>query len=229
MAWIPVQAAIEADLFPRWVGEGKKKRKVSVAVRRAVLIAVAFHAHKDGTGAWAGVELMAEETGLTRRSVQYGLRSLEDEGILTRWADPSTDDGRRWKEQTWEYSIDLDALAALKPTKDERNARRRLHRQSRKQKNARAPDAPGYAPGSPPLAHQDRPPSRTTGQKGRTRIAGTSLTAIEPQSEPPFSPDLEGSSPAEGVQNLGISKEEAAFRHEVADLDRLIRQKAVNA
>lgn len=49
---------------------------------RLLLIQIASHAHKDGSGAFPAVESMVEETGLTRRHVQRLLRQLEADGEL---------------------------------------------------------------------------------------------------------------------------------------------------
>ncbi|CAK0747896.1 hypothetical protein CCP3SC15_1500013 [Gammaproteobacteria bacterium] len=47
-----------------------------------LLLAIADHAHDDGTGAWPSTETLAEKTRQTRRNVQLLLRKLEQSGEL---------------------------------------------------------------------------------------------------------------------------------------------------
>lgn len=52
------------------------------SVDKFVLIALADHAHEDGSGAYPCVERLAWKTGLSERSVQYALRQLEADGLI---------------------------------------------------------------------------------------------------------------------------------------------------
>jgi hypothetical protein len=47
-----------------------------------VLLAIAYHAEEDGTGAYPAVATLMKMTNLSRRGVQYALRELEDAGEL---------------------------------------------------------------------------------------------------------------------------------------------------
>lgn len=46
------------------------------------LLMIANHAHSDGTGAWPSIALLAEETRLSERGVQYCIERLKDSGEL---------------------------------------------------------------------------------------------------------------------------------------------------
>lgn len=50
---------------------------------RLVLLALADHAHQDGSGAYASVETLAHEARLSERQTQRCLRNLENDGQIT--------------------------------------------------------------------------------------------------------------------------------------------------
>ena len=47
-----------------------------------LLLAIADHAHDDGTGAWPSVETLAQQIRMTTRNTQRLLRLLEESGEL---------------------------------------------------------------------------------------------------------------------------------------------------
>ena len=47
-----------------------------------VLIVLATHAHEDGTSAFPAVETIAAKARVTRRTVQYALRRLEQRELV---------------------------------------------------------------------------------------------------------------------------------------------------
>lgn len=49
---------------------------------RMVLVAIAHHAHDDGTGAWPCLATLAKESGLSIRQVQRAIADLEEAGAL---------------------------------------------------------------------------------------------------------------------------------------------------
>jgi biotin operon repressor len=52
------------------------------STEKLVLMAMADHAHKDGTGCYASVDTLATETSLTRRAVQLTIDKLEERGLI---------------------------------------------------------------------------------------------------------------------------------------------------
>ncbi len=52
------------------------------STEKLVLMAMADHAHKDGTGCYASVDTLAKETSLTRRTVQLTIDKLEGMGLV---------------------------------------------------------------------------------------------------------------------------------------------------
>lgn len=58
-----------------------------------VLLAIADHAHDDGTGAWPTVATLARKSRMSERGVQYSLRKLEEAGELV--VEPNAGPGGR--------------------------------------------------------------------------------------------------------------------------------------
>lgn len=52
--------------------------------RRMVLLVLAEHADDNGSRAFPSVQTIARKAGLAERTVQYALRSLEDNGLIER-------------------------------------------------------------------------------------------------------------------------------------------------
>jgi hypothetical protein len=83
------------------------------STEKLVLMAMADHAHKDGTGCYASVDTLAEETSLTRRAVQLTIDKLEVVSLIV--AIGKVRGGRRVPNSefgrgvTMEYKITLDA------------------------------------------------------------------------------------------------------------------------
>ena len=65
----------------------------------AVLKSLAYHAHKDGTGARPGIPLICFESGLQERGVQQSLRELESKGIIRPTSEPKGGRGNRTEYQ----------------------------------------------------------------------------------------------------------------------------------
>lgn len=64
----------------RWVYDHSLATKAA----RSVLLALAYHAHRDGTSAYPSVSTLIRETAYNRRTVQHALRDLEHAGEITQ-------------------------------------------------------------------------------------------------------------------------------------------------
>ena len=79
-------------------------------LRKMVLLAIADHAHDDGTKAFPGVARIVYKTGISRRAVQQHLRVLEEAGLLV-----ATAHGRGGRGMATEYRVDTGKGASLAP------------------------------------------------------------------------------------------------------------------
>lgn len=72
------------------------KRSPAQLVNRLVLLVLADHANKDGTGAWPSTDTIAAEARCSVRSAQYALGALEAGGAITQtsWSEKGT---KVWK------------------------------------------------------------------------------------------------------------------------------------
>lgn len=75
---------------------------------KAVAIALADHAHDDGTKIWPSVRALAEKTELSERTVQYKLRELEAAGLIVL-----VEEGGHGPKDTREYKFDMKILRGL--------------------------------------------------------------------------------------------------------------------
>lgn len=70
-----------------------------------LFLALADHAHKDGSNVYPGVPTLAEDSRMTERQVRRCLRELEQDGLITKVSEATGKPG--WKN---EYRIELEAL-----------------------------------------------------------------------------------------------------------------------
>lgn len=75
---------------------------------KAVAVALADHAHDDGTNIWPSVAKLAVKTELSERTVQYKLRQLEALGLIVL-----VDEGGQGPKDTREYKFDMRMLRDL--------------------------------------------------------------------------------------------------------------------
>ena len=85
---------------------------------RLVLLSIASHANREGRSSWPSVETVCIEARLTRREVQYCLRSLEEAGELH-----TIRGGGRGKSNSYELPFVLDWVTAqtLRSSEKQRN------------------------------------------------------------------------------------------------------------
>jgi hypothetical protein len=76
-----------------------------------VLLALAGHAHPDGTNAYPSVALLARECHISARQVQRCLRNLESDGLIV---------GHEQKGCRTNYTIVLEPLSSCHPRHDDR-------------------------------------------------------------------------------------------------------------
>lgn len=86
--------------------------KLGTPTRLAVAIALADHADDDGASIYPSIARIAEKADVSRRTAQYTLRKLEEDGLLV----VISEGGQRGKD-TREWRFDLDKLAALVPVR----------------------------------------------------------------------------------------------------------------
>lgn len=75
---------------------------------KAVAVALADHAHDDGTKIWPSVRALAEKTELSERTVQYKLRELEACGLVVL-----VEEGGHGPKDTREYKFEMKMLRGL--------------------------------------------------------------------------------------------------------------------
>lgn len=75
---------------------------------KAVAVALADHAHDDGTNIWPSVAKLAGKTEIAERTVQYKLRELEQCGLIV-----CVDEGGAGPKDTREYKFDMKLLRRL--------------------------------------------------------------------------------------------------------------------
>ena len=114
-------------LAPRLV----EKRKVSGAVRKAVLVAMVWQIPPGENWSYKAVTTLASETQHDRRTVQAAVRSLEEEGLVERTYEVR---GKPWRGKSNAYLVKL------------------------RHRDAQADDETPAAPG-PPSAARGRPPA----------------------------------------------------------------------
>lgn len=146
------------------------------AAARLVACGLAKHMDSDGGSCWPSVELLAAETGLGRRSVQRGLRALEDAG----WVSADRGGGRAF---TSEY-------AAVFPTSERASERRVIDPEKGRQSDADS-------------GHFDRKGVRDdTERASETTVKGVTVTPEDAQ-EDAQSEDVLSSSSANAPEEEG--------------------------
>ncbi|MDG4274008.1 helix-turn-helix domain-containing protein, partial [Pseudomonas aeruginosa] len=61
-----------------------EQQVVTDAAMRHVLLCLANYANEAGKGAFPSIATLSSDTGLSERTVQYKLRSLEEAGVIRR-------------------------------------------------------------------------------------------------------------------------------------------------
>lgn len=84
------------------------KARFGCPKRKAVAVAMADHAHDDGTHIWPSIKLLAKKTDWSERTVQRALRELASVGLITL-----VKEGGHGAKSTNEYSFDMDVLRDL--------------------------------------------------------------------------------------------------------------------
>lgn len=166
---------------------------------KAVALALADHAHDDGSNIWPSVASVAEKTEIAPRTVQYKLRELEDCGLIACVAE-----GGKGPKDTREYRFDMQMLCRLAMGEAELVSAKG------------ASDAPlEGAPGAPILSTRVQPTTlrvQLTTVKGAPGAPEPSLNHQEPSARVRAS-DLQ-SSPARNAQE----KQHAAIRISPRDI-----------
>ena len=101
-------------VIARRIGPGVVPRKdpnkppdrIGAAPRKAVLLCLAEHAHKDSDGAFPGVARLAQEAEMDERTVRTALSSLRCERLIVETR-PAT------QHEPTQYKINVQALSAL--------------------------------------------------------------------------------------------------------------------
>lgn len=75
---------------------------------KAVALALADHAHDDGTNIWPSIGRVADKTEIAHRTVQYKLRDLEHLKLIE-----CVDEGGKGAKDTREYKFNLQILEDL--------------------------------------------------------------------------------------------------------------------
>lgn len=91
--------------------------QLKTPTRFAVAIALADHADDDGASIYPSIARIAEKAKVSRRTAQYTLRKLEEEGLIV----VLSEGGTRGKD-TREWRFDLEKLAALIPVRGAKSA-----------------------------------------------------------------------------------------------------------
>lgn len=91
--------------------------KLGTPTRFAVAMALADHADEDGASIYPSIDRIAEKAKVSRRTAQYTLRKLEDEGLVV----VVSEGGRRGRD-TREWRFDLEKLSALIPARGAKSA-----------------------------------------------------------------------------------------------------------
>lgn len=104
-----------------WVVDDPRSSELHASALR-VLLALADHAHEDGTAAWVSASRMAERLTLSERTVERCLKQLREMAMIRR-GDQSLVASRRADRRPRVWDLDVDgsggaALAAL-PTDDD--------------------------------------------------------------------------------------------------------------
>lgn len=84
------------------------KAKFNCPKRKAVAVAMADHAHDDGTNIWPSVARLSVKTEWSERTVQRAVRELQAAGLLIL-----VEEGGHGAKSTNEYRFDMEALQDL--------------------------------------------------------------------------------------------------------------------
>ena len=84
------------------------KAKFGCPKRKAIAVAMADHAHDDGTNIWPSVARLSGKTEWSERTVQRAVRELQAAGILIL-----VEEGGHGAKSTNEYRFDMEALQDL--------------------------------------------------------------------------------------------------------------------
>lgn len=187
---------------------GKKPGGVSALLRKAILMNMAIRANDDGSGIFASKLKIAMWLEVEERSVRRGIKTLEDDGLLTDLGDHVNPSGAI----TRHYQINLDTLEKLPRTEEVFKEKRTAERSRKRQgaDNTSAPKSPKRADGS-----------SAQGADNKSNLADGSSAKINPigslpskEGREPVKADAKASDDVQGFQLTPNARDPGAPKRE---------------
>lgn len=183
--------------------------------RKMILINMAARANDDGTGVYASLPTMAAWCEVDARTIRRVIRSIEQDGLAEIVGQRDCKNG-----YVHEWSLNLEAIAALPLVKDELQERRKINAERKRTpdiKSARTLSPPG--PDAPPDITPPRTQSPVTpdimSAKSILEPTSSSKKARERKPKPPRHPIPSDWEPSQALIDFasehGYSEHEARF------------------
>src|SRR6266404_5167956 len=139
-------------------------------LEKLVLLALADHANSDGGSCYPGVDLLAQKTGLSRRTVQRILRKLETKGIAVPVAHQKGGSGL-----ATEYQLNIEKRVRETPIPIEKRASNRPEKGVSWDEKGVSDDLKGRTVDAPTVINRKEPPTEPAGVAGDSRSFTTSF------------------------------------------------------